>query len=155
MYSKLFSVQPTLDTSAYATGDYMGSIVTVTDFFRNVGGVNHLNSIVVVDEAKQKAQFDILFFDSLPTVASADNAAIDIADAEMRKCIGYVSVLTADYTTDLAANSLATKSGLNLVLKGAAPSVGATKHLYVVLISRGSPTYAAASLTIKLGAVQS
>lgn len=154
MYYKVISFTPTLDTNAYATGDRMGSITEVTDFWRNVGGVNILKSIAILDTAKQKVAFDIFFFNSQPTVASADNAAIDISDAEMAKCIGHVSIATTDYCTDLAANSFATKSDINLVLKGAAPTTGAVKHLYAVLVSRGAPTYTASALTIQLGVEQ-
>lgn len=92
------TVQPTLDTSAYASGDRLGSIHTITNAFREfhrpfgqttpgvptiaLGGNNILAEITIIDQAKQSAAIDILFFDKSPTVASADNAAIDISDAE-------------------------------------------------------------------------
>lgn len=150
-YAKVFTFSPTLDTNAYASGDRLGSIVTISNFFQNQGGKCRLLSVVALDQAKQKAAFDIYFFNASPTVASADNAALDITDAEMTaKCIGRISIATGDYGTDLSANSEATKQGIDLLLQGASDS----KDLYVLLRSAGSPTYAASSLSIRLGVLQ-
>jgi hypothetical protein len=150
MSPQLLTVIPTLDTSAYATGDYIAK-VECAGFFSGLGRAAILQSLVIVDQAKQKAALDILFFNADPTVASAVNAAIDITDAEMiAKCIGSLSVVTGDYITDLAASSLATQKNLNLLLDASDTS----QSLWLVLVSRGSPTYAASSLSIKLGAVR-
>jgi hypothetical protein len=151
VYSKVFTATPTLDTSAYIAGDRLGSIVEIENFFQHYAGKARLISVVALDQAKQKAAFDIYFFNASPTVASADNAPLDITDAEMTaKCIGRVSVATGDYGTDLAANSEATKYGLDLMLQAGADS----KSLFILLRSAGTPTYAATSLTLKLGVLQ-
>ena len=144
-----YSASPTLDTAAYAAGDYIakGSIANV---FAGNGRAATLVSLTVLDTAKQKAAFDIFFFNADPTVASAVNAAIDIADAQMTSFIGHLSIATSDYATDLAGSSIATQKNIQLALDSAVDST----TLYYVLVSRGSPTYAADSLTIKLNVVR-
>lgn len=164
----VIDVVPTLDTNAYATGDRLGSIHTITNAFRKLhrsmdpitatasdfqgqAGKVILHSITIIDQAKQSQPIDILFFSSSPTVASADNAAIDISDAEMdAKCIGVVS-FDSTYVA-LAANSCAAKTNLGLVLKQSTSA--ANNNLYAVCVIRGSATYAASSLRFKYGFLQ-
>lgn len=156
------AVTPTLDTNAYATGDRLGSIHTLTNAFRLVyrshdgssanisagtpiarNGRIILAEITVIDQAKQSAAMDILFFSASPTVASADNAAIDITDAEMiAKCLGGVSIGTSYIA--LANNSITTERNINLHLKQDATST--VQDLYALPIVRGAATYAASSL---------
>lgn len=159
------SVTPTLDTSAYTSGDRLGSIQTITSAFRKtyrpfdqpqqtldstsiiqVGGKVILSEVTIVDQAKQSAAIDILFFDALPTVASADNAPIDISDAEMiAKCVGAVSI-NASYIA-LAANSVVSQANLNIQMKQ--KSTAANYNLYAVCIVRATATYAADSLVFR------
>ena len=141
---KTVEVTPTLDTSAYATGDHMGTVHTLTGVNNDGGQMTYLQGLVIVDRAKQKSALDVFFFDASPTVASSDNAAADVSDAEMvDKCIGWVTVAAADYK-DLNANSTATVKDINLPLKPAASGT-----VYVLVVSRGSPTYGASDLTFK------
>lgn len=164
----VIDVVPTLDTSAYASGDRLGSIHTITNAFRKIyrnvdpitattsafqgqSGKVILQSITIIDQAKQSQPIDILFFSSSPTVASADNAAIDISDAEMdAKCIGVVS-FDASYVA-LAGNSVASKNSIGLEMK---QSISATdNNIYAVCVIRGAGTYAASSLRFKYGFLQ-
>lgn len=156
----VISVVPTLDTNAYASGDRLGSIHTITGAFRKIRrsydaaspvetgyqpyhGKVYLHSVVIIDSAKQSQPIDILFFNALPTVASADNAAIDISDAEMEaKYIGGISV-DEDYIS-LAANSAVTKRNIGLLVKQSTSAVD--NNIYAVPVIRGAGTYAASSL---------
>ena len=132
---------PTLDTNIYASGDHMGTLMTLQGV-GEAGAGCRLDKVVIVDAAKQSAAFKILLFNAAPTITSVDNAAADISDAEMAaKCIGVVSVVAGDYTA-LNVNSVADTT-YNKVIK----SPGAT--LYALCVSAGTPTYAAASLTFK------
>jgi hypothetical protein len=135
-----------LDTAAYASGDRLGSIVTLTNVTKNTGGISRLVGLTVLDKEVQSQAFDILFFNASPTVASADNAAIDITDAEMAKCVGRVTVGTANYVAT-ASNSVATVNDINCYLK----AVAGQSSLYALLVCRsGTPTYAAGSLVLSL-----
>lgn len=147
------AVTPTLDTSAYSTGDRLGSVHTLTGAARESGGACQLVDICIIDSDKQSKALDVLFFDSLPTVASADNAAIDITDAMMQKCCGVISIGDADYVA-LANSSVASLktsiTATTLAQRGPvmSPVAGATT-LYAVLVSRGAPTYTAAGLKFR------
>lgn len=143
---KTITATPVLDTSAYATGDRMGSVVTLSDLHPGFNQQLIIRSINVIDLEKQNAAFDIMLFNALPTVASADNAAIDISDAEVTKLVGVVPVATGDYTTAFAGCGQATKANVGLVVQTAELD----NTLYMLLVSRGSPTYAAGSLVIKI-----
>lgn len=139
-------VRPTIDTNAYGDGDRLGSIHTISGIVRADESTYHgalLRNVTIIDLTPQSAAMDIYFFDTLPTVASADNDAINIADAELNdKCIGFVQVVANDYTTVLSGgNAVAFKEVGNLVLKAINGSVSA----YAVVVSRGTPTYGAAT----------
>lgn len=144
-------VVPILDTNIYASGDFMGTIQEIKSAFAKAENpISKLVSLAVVDNSNSKAAFDILFFESLPTIASADNAAIDVTDLNIAKCIGYISVAGADYITVDGTgdpNSIATVKNINLELKG----TSASTSLWAVLISRGTPTYLAGSLIFNYG----
>jgi hypothetical protein len=136
----IIAFTPTLDTNAYATGDRMGSITAIS--LPYAGQPVTILGLQVLDRAKQSAAMDLLFFKTLPTVASADNAAIDISDTEMDKCIGSIELVDTEYVA-LATASVSTFRNVGLSLMPDADS----NTIYCVAISRGSPTYAAGSLT--------
>lgn len=141
------SFAPTLDTSIYASGDQMGSLMTISNFTDQSSGAVMLRSLVVVDKDKQKAAFDLLLFNALPTVASSDNAALDISDSEMAsKFIGKISVAAADYT-DLANSSYACIKAVDTVIQLS----GSTTLYAICRCGASTPTYAASSLQLKLG----
>lgn len=149
--AKLVVAVPTLDTNIYASGDGMGPAVKLKDALDDSGDTGRLVSVAVVDAIKQKKAFDILLFNAEPTIASADNAALDIADAEMvSKFLGRVVVATADYT-DISASSFVMIQSLNILVQAADGS----SDLWAVLVSRDTPTYTGATnLTLKLGFIQ-
>lgn len=130
----------------YSANDIVGGVNTVINFTGPGDELSLLTSLVVIDKAKQKAQMDLYFFDSLPTV-SADNAAFDMDDANSLKHIGTVSIAAADYV-DSASNSSASKNGISMKI----PSGDAGQTIYCVAVTRGTPTYGSASdLVIRLG----
>lgn len=152
--SKIVSATPTLDTSAYASGDRVGSVIEFALAMDDSSGTGTVVSLVILDKAAAGSALSLMLFNDLPVVASADNAAIDISDAEMVKCIGVIPIATTDYVTT-ASNSVATVRNVNLEIgatKSADNSTG--RSIYGVLKSGGSPTYAASSLVLKLGVKQ-
>lgn len=137
---------PTIDTAIYAAGDRVGSLMTLANVADESSGIVVLKSLIIVDQTALTAATDVLFFDSSPTIASADNAALNITDAEMTaRFIGRVVVATGDFTA-LAANSVAVKAGIELMMR---PALG-TRDIYCLLQARGTPTYTSTtSLTLK------
>lgn len=141
---QVVEIAPTLDTNAFASGDQISTIQTIDGPSEGYGAGACLEKIVIVDKAKQSSALKLVFFDALPTVASSENAAADVSDAQMAaKCIGAVSIAAGDYVA-LNANSVATVNPAMAVR----PSAG-TNKLYVLIVSAGSPTYGASDLQIK------
>jgi len=137
------SATPTMDTDAYGTGDFAGTVQELQTG-ASKGDSVILRNVKILDLAKQSADFDLLFYSADPTVTSADNAAIDINDDDQIGFQGYVSVGSA-YVA-LADNSVHCTSGLSLHMK---PSQldGHVGKIWVVAVIRDTATYAATSLT--------
>lgn len=150
------SVTVTTSTSIYASGDQIGSVLSLTEAVTRSGG-GRITSVSLVDKAKQKSPLAIHFFRSSPTVASVDNGALDITDAEMAaKWIGAVTFEAGDYI-DLSnssvaqyGNGAADKAGyLDMVVEGG------NGNLYAVVEALGTPTYTSTSdLILNVGIVR-
>lgn len=145
-----YSATVTTDTNVYASGDQLGTLITLTDALAGTNG-GRLASLSIVDKAKQKSGLTVLFFRALPTVASSNNAALDISDAEISsKFLGQVPIVAGDYV-DLANSSVATykTSAIDLVLESS------NGTLYAIVLSQGTPTYTSATdLILNLGIVR-
>lgn len=140
--ANIFAVEvtPTIDTSAYAAGDQLGSLMTLSTGIADDAKNMTLLSVAIVDKAKQDAAIDILLFDESPTVSSSDNAALDISDAEMvDKCCGFVEVADSKYS-DLNANSVAFVGNIGLNCKYVTDGT-----LYAIMNCQGTPTYTSTS----------
>jgi hypothetical protein len=158
VFSKIITVIPVTDTNIYASGDQIGTGPSeAVNAMRTQSGLGCLESITVIDKAKQASALDLLFFDDLPTFGGSNNAAFTITDAEAQdKLLGVVNVPAADYK-DIGANSVASIVGIGFTLrnKKAAATRPDTKSIWLGIISRGTPTYSGASdLIIKLGIFQ-
>ena len=143
---RLFESDLTLDTAAYADGDVLSDLLTVTTVVRVAGYHAVLKSVVVIDDDDQGIAFDILFFNASVTLA-AKNAAWATSDADMAKCQGQIQVVSGDYV-DLGGNRIACPSmaGREFVVK---PASGTS--IYVATRSRGAGTYTAAGIRLILG----
>lgn len=135
----------TLDTSAYATGDVLADTQVVSNAMRVADGLGTLQSIVVLDEDDQGIAFDVVFLSANVSLGT-ENAAVSITDANARNWLGLVSIAGGDYV-DLGGSRVAVKMNLGLVVK---PATG-TRDLYVGAIGRGTATYTAAGIKLRLG----
>ncbi len=138
--TKLVEITPALASfsTPYSANDTLGGLNTVLTLVPMQAPLEALGSLVLIDASKQKIATDVLFFTSSVTL-SADNAAFSISDADALKFIGSVSIAAGDYI-DSAANSMATKRGLSLLI----PQSGG-QTIYCVFVTRGTPTYGSAS----------
>jgi len=148
MVEKTFT--PGVSATAYAAGDQIGlaGASTLTGVPQDSSGFATLWGVTVIDYKKQSAALDIWFFNAAPTVASSDNAAVDVSQSELStKFIGAVKVPAANYTTSGANASVASVANVGLPLKATSNS-----KLYALVVSQGTPTYGsgASSLEIKL-----
>jgi len=138
---------PTVTAGAYSANEAVGGKLTFADAVdpgASPGAL--LESVTILDLAKQDIQLDLVLFDRDFT-ATTDNAAFDPSDADAAHIIGVVKV--TDYA-DFADSSVATKAGIGLPLKCASGST-----IYGQLVTRGTPTYAAVTdITVTLGIVR-
>jgi hypothetical protein len=133
----------------YAPGDLLGNKLILINALRIAGGSGLLQSITVQDLSNQKGALDVVIFDSDPSGTTfTNNAAFDVADADIVKIIGVVSIIPSDYI-GFAYSAVATKSGLAMPV-----AVAAGRDLYACLVCRGTPTYTANELGIAFGFLQ-
>jgi hypothetical protein len=133
---KRVSQDPTVTAGAYSSGDAIGGLLT----FKNITTAGNgdrgalVESVLIVDEAAQGADVDLVLFDRTFT-ATADNAAFDPTDADLLNCIGVVNI-----TTHYAFND----NGISIERAFGLPIPSTTDgSIYGQLVSRGTPTYAA------------
>jgi len=133
------SASPTVDTSAYGSGDLIGAAALQFPIprFRAEGCL--LEYVQIIDQAKQSANVDLVLFGSDPSGTTfSDNAAFDIADADMAKIVALVSVTTHFAFSDNSASN-ARGLGIPIFLDPTA----ASQILYGALVARATPTFAA------------
>lgn len=141
---------PVTDTNAYAAGDLIGAAALEFDASIYDGGSGVIQSLRLVDQDKEQAAIDVIFFDENPSGTTfTNNGAFDVADADMTKVIGHVSILASDYCA-LSDNAFATKTGIGLAFK-----LTTGKKLYAALVARAAVTYTAATdLRLAVGILQ-
>jgi hypothetical protein len=131
--------------TTYASGDLIGGKLTLTDACLEVGSEATLVSVTIGDLDKQNQPLDVIIFNSDPSGTTFTNdSALDVADADLPKICGSVSVVAGDYA-DFADSSVATKTNIGLVCE----AVG-SDDLYACIVSRGTGTYTESALNIKL-----
>ena len=134
------SATPTLDTSAYAIGDCLHTAVIE---FANALPASHtgfVEKMVIVDALAQSQPCELWLFKSTVAPATA-NAAHSISDADALLCIGVIS--SGPYYAS-ALNSVSIAKALSLAINTTGTS------LFGILVTRGTPTYGAGSLTVSL-----
>lgn len=147
----------TVDTNAYAAGDLIGKAASGTGVKSNPvtlalpdqdawpkGSGFLIQHVGLIDLSKQNAATDVVFFHTEPTNSTlTDNSAAAIVAADLAFRIGTARVTEYD-----SYNATSAGEKVNCGLTGIA--VGAS--LFAVLVSRGTPTYAAANnLILRVG----
>ena len=135
---KTVTATPTISAGAYAAADLVGTIQTLA-----VGGEHvTLKTLTCLDKGDQAAELKVHFFSSLPTIASADNAKLDITDAEAEKYVGTVVVGNTAYDMDATNNQSASETGLSLDIDTTDGNV------YAIVQAVGTPTYGSTSALV-------
>ena len=137
-------ITPTISNgAAYASGDVIGGLQTITTAARIAGGSGTIVDLIVVDKTQaQRSAMDIVLFDRSVTVA-ADNSPFACSDADMLFCLGVFSI--GAYNTawpGTPLNSISTSVLLNKIFSLAASS---GTSLFFAIVARGTPTYGSTS----------
>lgn len=148
-FAKVVAVTPVVDTAIYASGDLIGGKLTLTDLCGEARTME-IVSVLLTDLAAQNSAIDIIFFNADPTGTTfTDNAALDIADADLTKVCAIVKLLAANYAA-FADSSAIASGGIEQIVQ-----LSGSQDLYAALVSRGTPTYVAASdLQLKVAVQQ-
>ncbi len=136
----------------YSTGDLVGGLLTLAHPIADgndgsiypTGGI--IQSVLITDLAAIVIDKDVVFFDTNPSNTTfTENAALDIADADLLNVIGVAAV-----DTWFSFNDNACGQALNLALPFVLPA--AATALYAAIIERGTANYVGTSdLSIRVG----
>lgn len=134
---------PVCDTSAYASGDLIGTgalKIQPGPVYPGVRSTGTIINVVVRDRAAQAANMDIVFFSAAPStdMSSMNNAAFDLSDADLGLVIGYAPVNAHSTFNDNGVSVPASPLAIGF-------DVDPMESIYALPVSRGTPTYAAAT----------
>lgn len=144
---RMVDVAPVVEaTPDYAAGDLIGGKLTIADASFVLGG-GLIQSAILIDQAAQSADIDLIIFNDDPSGTTfTENAALDIADADMLKIAGVIQFLSTGWVA-AADNSVNAKH--NLAIDYRPNSNGL---LYGAMIARDAFNAAATTdLKLRLG----
>jgi len=142
---KSVDVTPEIPTTAgaYTAADCVGGLLQLSDVMTKTNGTAILKSIQVKDNANQKQPLTILLFNSQPTGATTtDNSAFAYGSTSFPKQIAKFNILATDYET------IDSKATADLDTFGKVLTASGSLNLWAVIITTGTPTYAANSTTL-------
>lgn len=136
--------RPTVGTDAYTAADAVGGILVFEGVCNpgDDGGV--ITQLELIDLAQQSAEFDLVLFkrEFAPT---ADDASFDPNDLDLvESWLTTINVPAANYA-DFSDNSVAVVEVLRTFTLPANQT-----RIYGQLVTRGTPTYGANDLIVKL-----
>ncbi len=134
-------------SSAYAAGNAVGGLITLSNINRASGLSVFIQSVVVASKSAQTAQLDLVFFTANPTgSACTDKTTFSVATADAAKLVG------AAHVSDWTASALGSVGQMQQPPIGITPAGTAA---YACLVTRGTPTFTATSdLTLIVSSVQ-
>ena len=141
---EVFTVTPTLDTSAYTDAYVLFNPTIVTGLFENKDDACMIKSVTVIDADDQGIAWE-LYFTTSSTVFGTINATADIDDNTA--LLGAVAITLFDAANDFDNFRIASIKDINMVIK----ANEVDKNVYIGGIAAGTPTHTASGLTIKIG----
>jgi hypothetical protein len=135
---KAITLQPVISTFAYAVGQVIGGVMTLTGALRAAALTGTWMGVQIVEKSIQKATIDIVIFSQNPSAANFVDHTAPTWTADYQNIISVNNVATASYST-LSTSSAACNG--NLFKK----VFSTTGNLYAVAICQGTPTYISAS----------
>lgn len=142
--SDLKEVTLTLDTNAYGDGDLLCNPIEIPNVFRGKYRTAILYSVEVHDRSDQGHALD-LCFTTASTSWGTVNDPLNVSDA-IAVSVQHIVRVAASEFVDLINGRIAPKPNIGVMLK----SMGGTS-LYVAAVSRGTGTYAADGVVLKVG----
>jgi hypothetical protein len=146
----VFEAILTLDTVAYAAGDVLANPTTILLPRMPVDGDPLRAEVIsaqIIDEDAQAQAMDLVLLRSNQNLGTI-NVAPSISDVNAREIVGIIPVLSTDYKS-LAGSSQAMPQFNAIPFE--LPAGTNPPNLYIAAISRGTGTYTAAGVRVRLG----
>lgn len=144
-YIEFQSHTPALNTNLNSVGDLMENPEELTGVFPDGTVAVTIVDLVVVDRSAEAAALDVLFT-TVGTAWGTLNDPVDISGSIAENLVGKISIAASDYD-DYTSSAVAYKHDVRVSI----PHVDSGRSIYVAMVSRGTATYAADSLTLKFG----
>ena len=106
-----------------------------------------IHSFTLLDKDDQAQALDIVFLRRNVSIGT-ENAAVSVSDDNAAQILGVVEIATTDYI-DLVNSQIVTKTNLGIGFKAEE-----SRDLYIAAISRGTGTYTASGIVIKVTVLQ-
>lgn len=145
--SSIVSQTPVITAGAYAANRALGGQLSFS-FATGKKQSSVLESLILIDKAKQNSSIDLFCFDQ-PFTPSVDHAAFNISAADAQHVVAVVSMLNTQYV-DIGSSTVTEVPGIGVVFP-----TQRDQTLYCQMVTRGTPTFVSTSdITIKLGFLQ-
>ena len=145
----MIQVTPTLDTSAYASGDLICDVTTITGAALGTGGLCELVSLTIVDQDDQTASAYTVYITNLSTTWGTFNAAPTLSDAGALGIQAIIPIDTADWK-DLGGFKIAQPRIAQNI--GCICKTSGSANLYLTIVNgAGTPTFTASGIKVTLG----
>lgn len=115
--------------------------------FLETDGAAEIRFIQVIDKADQGVEMDLVFLTANTSIGTEDSA-VSISDDNSEDIAAIVNIPASAYV-DLIGCQHAFVGQIGHIIKGPSDSTS----LWIAAITRGTPTYAAASLIVRVGLV--
>ena len=147
----LIDVEPTVDTSAYASGDLMFNPIEIENAVAVDGGTAIIKSVAVANDDALTGAFDLVFTasdDAIGTLNNAVDGESGLSDANADLILGITTVTNM---TDVGGCSIGSKSNIGLVIK--APENSKSIYVWGIAKSTNNPT-GATGYKLRIGIVK-
>lgn len=155
--SIVLKVTPTVQAAAYSSGNAIGTVQDLPNAVLDSSGGAILESLTLVSDGGA-VDMKVLIFDDTISTTITDKASPNISLADLKKCLGIISIASADFTTAGGTAAVATKLGIGLNLqpaKAAVPNNTSRRNLKMVILAAGSVTFGTTSgVQVSLGVLQ-
>lgn len=144
-------VTPTIATGAYALGRTVGGILTFAGAARSNGGTGTVVKVVLADLDQERANFDLLLWNTSPAGTLTDNNATDPNDSAVAPDLykGHIPIGSGNYV-NLNDNAMATvKSDLYY-----ACAAGDTALYGVLMIGEAHTYTTSGDLSVVIGCIR-
>lgn len=143
---EVFDLTLVLDTNIYASGDVLAIPVELANVGLVAGAGGVIIGVHAIDEDDQGQNFDVVFLNANQSLGTI-NLGVSITDAASRALLGYVEI---DTWKDLWGVREAQETNLGIGFECAAASTS----IWVGAISRGTGTYTASGIRLKIAVLQ-